>query len=228
MSTITHLLSQALQAYRLPNDLALIDHGPWVCDHGQLWRTTLTCRHAQNGAAHQLEASARVADGHLDLQVLDGLGFGVLGQAGHNEALARKAAVAAEHETSVWTDPNNGLMWMREALSGLHAWDEAMALPESFNVRGGCTGYTDWRVPTIDELNALITKPDQEGRPFRADMFLDMAGAYELGRWPALVYWSASPDVERSDLAWCVGFRYGRSGRDLKTSPCGKVRLVRG
>ncbi len=50
-----------------------------------------------------------------------------------------------------WTDPDTGLMWTKQDNGTNVNWNQAIAYCS--NLRLG--GYTDWRLPTIDELQAI-------------------------------------------------------------------------
>ena len=52
---------------------------------------------------------------------------------------------------STVTDQSTGLMWQRFRPPGTRTWEEALSYGESVNTGG----YSDWRVPTIKELESL-------------------------------------------------------------------------
>jgi len=78
-------------------------------------------------------------------------------------------------------------------------------------------GYTDWRLPTVEELNNIV----DHSRP---------GPAIDMTYFPGTVsgyFWSASPSVSDAGRAWSVGFWSGYVGTGSK-GDSDAVRLVRG
>ena len=133
-------------------------------------------------------------------------------------------------QDGVATHIETGLMWLRFAHGQQWGngniigdakkfnWDEAMKVPGEFNKKGGYGGFTDWRVPNIEELKTLIDKvKGGDGNYIDADVFPENA-------W---LFWSSSPSADDSSYAWDVLFSGGYSDSSLK-SYVTYVRLVRG
>jgi hypothetical protein len=97
-------------------------------------------------------------------------------------------------------------------------WDEAQAWVKYVN-RGGCCGYKNWRLPTIDELKTLITYGMQGDLYIRADIFTDINtdNGYRV--------WSSSPFANSSGT-WIVSFGYSDFNRNIMGVNY-YVRLVR-
>jgi c(7)-type cytochrome triheme protein len=126
------------------------------------------------------------------------------------------------------TDMRTGLTWMRCALGQTwdgsrcadapqwytwHSWKEALEGARD----NRHAGFTDWRVPSIDELESLVAPC---GRP--------SIDAQAFPGTPAALFWSATPSADNAEYAWRVDFSSGRSNADLKRSVSYRVRLVRG
>ncbi len=158
-------------------------------------------------------------------------------------------------------DTKSGLMWQRcsvgETWNGSSCtgepkrftWDEAMQLSSHL------AGYSDWRLPTIDELGTLTYC--SSGKPkgvYPGRLHHGCEGSYEqptinttvfpmqkqyhywskedkaAGKhlWRAAFYWSSSPFVNSSDYAaWGVDFYNGFANFSLKNNISRYVRLVR-
>lgn len=66
----------------------------------------------------------------------------------HDDAARIKAGAAL---TPTWTDQTTGLMWAREDNGFDVDWRQASAYCSEMKL----AGYTDWRLPTFDELQAI-------------------------------------------------------------------------
>ena len=86
----------------------------------------------------------------------------------------------------------------------------------SVNAGSGLCGFTDWRMPTSAELQGILAS---SGSP-RIDTtwFPNTRASF---------YWSSSPYVGNSVVAWDVNFDYGSVGNGYSRSSNSHVRLVR-
>ena len=109
-------------------------------------------------------------------------------------------------------DSLTGLVWQRAFAAGL-SWTEASAACASLR-EGALGGRTDWRLPTIYEL-ATILDLGRAAPAIDTDAF---PGTATMPGW-----WSATPDAERPELAWGVGFHAG----ELNEAPVGMPAFVR-
>ncbi|MBK1640569.1 hypothetical protein CKO12_01475 [Chromatium okenii] len=123
-------------------------------------------------------------------------------------------------------DTQTNLQWMRCALGQTWNGQTCVGSANTFNwndalkvAKETCyAGYTDWRLPTINELKVLIVegqKPAIDHKAFPNTPY----GFFSL-KW----FWSSSPIASK---AWYVDFGNGYAG----DSDCGldlHVRLVRG
>lgn len=105
------------------------------------------------------------------------------------------------------------LQWQdnRDAKTVQRDWEGA----KSYCANLTLDGYSDWRLPTIKELQSIvdITKHD----PAIKGGFSNTASSW---------YWSASPGVGSDSGAWIVSFSYGSTSYYSKAST-GYVRCVR-
>lgn len=86
------------------------------------------------------------------------------------------------------------------------------------NLIGWC-GFNDWRLPTLAELETLLTREVSHYFHIREDVFTDMSG---LGS----RFWTSSVDEKNREYAWAMYFGYGHDGLAYKSYTL-NVRLVR-
>lgn len=132
-----------------------------------------------------------------------------------------------ELEQGVWTDPKTGLMWARISIgqewkngqcSGeakTLIWEEAQKACKDFRL----ASYNDWRLPSRNELETLMTK-DSAGYDCTQGFLFQPEGG-RMG-----VYWSASAVAGTSNYVLGVGFGYG-SSNGYRKDYGGYVRAVR-
>jgi len=152
------------------------------------------------------------------------------------------------HDDGIVVDEVTNLEWMRcsfgqtwdamgatcQGDASKHTWNDAMLQPKLMNDAGGYGGYTDWRVPTIDELQTLVFC--SSGRPeFFKNNPLSCSGAYQqptifaeaFPGTPVSRFWSSSSYAGGSASAWHVNFNAGGDGWLFKNLGY-RLRLVRG
>ena len=99
---------------------------------------------------------------------------------------------------------------------------DTYAFTNAVNANGLC-GKKDWRMPTLAELEGLITKTSTVNQPLNDSLYID-ANYFPNTHYG---YWSSSPFAGDSGLAWDVYFSGGYSGSYGKNNS-DNVRLVRG
>ena len=140
------------------------------------------------------------------------------------------SAVGAYPLTSCVQDNKTGLIWEGKTDDGgLRDKDntytnygdsrtgDASAYVTAVNATSLC-GYTDWRLPTADELQMIVDYSiAYPGPTINSTWFPNTVGN---------AYWSASPYAGASSSAWGVNFGYGNVGFDYRNDSY-YVRLVR-
>jgi Protein of unknown function (DUF1566) len=138
-----------------------------------------------------------------------------------------KASVAGyvAHGDGTVSDTTSRLMWMQcaEGQEGLHCegqvlqypWEMAMRLPDHLNLRGGFAGYSDWRLPSLHELQSLVRTDE---RPAICNEAFPNA--------PSVLFWSSTLVKEGGREACNVYFGSGSHGTNDRDNAY-SVRLVR-
>ena len=113
------------------------------------------------------------------------------------------------------TDNVTGLMWQKDTAPDNYTWREARAYCPALTLGG----YTDWRLPTIEELSLLVDSSIPTPGPV-------INTAYFPGT-AASFYWSSTPEASSLIRAWSVDFSTGHVMYDNKRHKF-HVRAVRG
>jgi len=164
------------------------------------------------------------------------------------------AAHFHDNQDGTATDTKTGLQWMRCSLgqrwannscvgeASKHTWQQALDKARSFSY----AGYSNWRVPTIKELNSLVVCSNGKQLQYKNNGF--WAIETEGSRWcksnsrgdyqqptilqkvfpntPSNWFWSSSPNANLSNSAWAVLFNGGGDFGFIRNSSS-YVRLVR-
>jgi len=131
-------------------------------------------------------------------------------------------------EAGLVKDVRTGLTWMRCAMG--QRWQsetctlsnerynlsEAQLAIEQFNSEGGAFGFSDWRLPTVEELLTLVDSRCEEPA-------LNM-GIFPQA--PITAFWSSTADADYPDGAMLVHFVNGHRYMGNR-SVAWAVRLVR-
>jgi len=135
---------------------------------------------------------------------------------GGGQVKTEEAAPAKEPAYKIGdTGPGGGIVFFNEGGQykecsgeelGLYNWHDALRAAQSF--RGG--DFTDWRLPSQDELNLIYQNLHTEG-----------VGEF-FGGW----YWSASQNDDNTDNAWKQNFNNSNQS-DLGKLNASRVRAVR-
>jgi hypothetical protein len=112
----------------------------------------------------------------------------------------------------VVTDLNTGLMWQRADDGVGRTWAAAISYCENLALGG----YSDWRLPSRQELVSIVDYG-------RLNPAINPAFSCNSG-----VYWSGSTYASNPDLAWHVSFDFGYAYYYGFKSYSSDVRCVRG
>ena len=105
-------------------------------------------------------------------------------------------------------------MWQKGSSSSDHTWDEALSYCERMNLGG----YTDWRLPTVNELRSIMDF-SRRNPAINATYFPVGSGNY---------YWSSTTYASTTGNAWGIGVRATATINSIgKTSYGYYVRAVR-
>ncbi len=118
-----------------------------------------------------------------------------------------------DNEDGTITDHATGLMWQRSDSDKIMNYWDAKAYIDELNHKK-FAGYSDWRLPTVDELKSLITKNKQSNNLYIYPIF---NGGY-------LSFWTADQHV--SGNAWSFNFNTRKFG-DANLLALFYVRAVR-
>lgn len=132
---------------------------------------------------------------------------------------------------SIIIDANTGLWWQTDYATG-KTWQQAIDYAESLNTQE-YAGYSDWRLPTIEELITLINykrfDPASDFPDMPSDWFWSSSSeASKLGVYRPLVdsAFSQTESLNYTLYAWSTSFYYGTVFYSGKVGG-GKVRCVR-
>lgn len=124
-------------------------------------------------------------------------------------------------------DPTTGLIWRRciEGASwngtactsdGATTFTHEAAFVRAIDQRSASKG---WRVPNVKELTSLVRRDGAEPTPYIDNtIFSGTPNGY---------FWTSSPFVSQSSMAWTVYFGYGSTGSNQSRATPRNLRLVR-
>lgn len=111
------------------------------------------------------------------------------------------------------TDIKRNLMWQDDSDSReyLSNWTLAKEYCSTLSL----SGFTDWKLPSIKELQTIVDIKGKEIAIFK-----------EFENTEPSSYWSNTQDMSNPHNAWYVGFKTGATFKDSKDYDC-YVRCVR-
>ncbi len=112
--------------------------------------------------------------------------------------------------TNTVTDNLTGLVWTKDAnLPSYKTWQEALGYVASMNTGAGTYGYTDWRLPNINELESLVNA--EQANPvtwLNSQGFTNVQSGY---------YWSSTSYANDTSGAWFVHMGVGNVSAHVKS-----------
>lgn len=119
------------------------------------------------------------------------------------------------------TDRSSGLMWQKGNAPDYGRWKEAQPYIARLNAER-FAGYTDWRLPTIEELSTLMSR-----ERLNDDLYISPLFSNRMWFWSSDTGGAgAGRDWTGSAFAWAINFDYG-SLFCLETSNAQDIRAVR-
>ncbi|MBK1646912.1 hypothetical protein CKO25_20250 [Thiocapsa imhoffii] len=149
---------------------------------------------------------------------------------GRYQPLGPDGAIIEDTTTNLqWMRCSQGQHWNGDTCDGEAAkltWDDAMRQARGLSF----SAWTDWRVPTKDELLTLVYcssgQPKWKGHGCDGDYERPTIDQVAFPNTPDSWFWSSSPGADGSVSAWIANFYDGSGGNGHKSSTvC--VRLVR-
>jgi len=115
-------------------------------------------------------------------------------------------------------DNVTGLMWQQATAPGTYSLNQAKTYCNGLSLGG----YTNWRLPTIKELSALVDSSSTSGPTINTTYFPDTVASdhYYLSSTPAGAFFL--------DVIWCVDFFIGKTVMNVDPGVDLYVRAVRG
>jgi len=137
------------------------------------------------------------------------------GQDAHYNHPARQHRYTDNGDGTV-TDEVTGLMWMQADDGNTYTWENAISYCDNFDPPDVlAAGHPDWRLPEITELRTLRDLG-------RSNPAIDPV----FSSCQSNLYWSSSPSVGLSGVAWLVNFYGGVASLNVKGNTY-YVRCVR-
>ncbi len=104
------------------------------------------------------------------------------------------------------TDDLTGLMWVRTPDSITRTWQQAIDFANGLSL----CGYTDWRLPNVNELESIINAGQ-----VNSAAWLNTQGFSNV---QSNIYWSSTSYASDPDYAWIVNMWNGNMNNDNKSN----------
>lgn len=158
---------------------------------------------------------------------------------GHDGDLRRGLSrVYVDNGDGTITDRKTALTWEKFSADGSihdrnnqYSWSDAFAVKiATLNSGAGFAGHTDWRVPTLFELQTIVNLEEWGPAVSAAFHTACSTGCTVLtcSCTQGVEHWTSSSYVDFPDSAWALGFFDGAADPLGKSSTQCRVRAVRG
>ncbi|MBF0338837.1 MAG: DUF1566 domain-containing protein [Nitrospirae bacterium] len=125
-----------------------------------------------------------------------------------------------DNSTPTVTDNLTGLMWTKDAnLAGIVTWHQALDYIASMNNGAGTYGYTDWRLPNVNELESLVNVGQAN-----IATWLNLQGFTNV---QSSHYWSSTSCAVNTSDAWIVYMDAGSLSAYVRSNGSSYVWPVR-
>ncbi len=114
---------------------------------------------------------------------------------------------------NIVVDIKKDLMW-QDHIENIE-YTENWTLAKEYCVSLTLNGYTDWKLPTIKELQSIVDITKKKPAINSEFKYVEPSS-----------YWSNTQDMKNKNKAWYVGFKTGGTFRDSKDYDC-YIRCVR-
>ena len=104
------------------------------------------------------------------------------------------------------TDNLTGMMWVRSPDSATRTWQQSLDYANGLNL----CGYTDWRLPNVNELESLINVE----QPNSSAAWLNTQGFNNV---KFASYWASTTNTYKTYFAWIVSMGYGYMDNNNKS-----------
>ena len=144
----------------------------------------------------------------------------------HHFKINNDGTVTDKATNLMWKTCSEGQTWNSTECTGSatdHNWKQALQIPAILNVSGGYAGYTDWRLPNINELQSIAELSCYQPA-INESVFFNT---------PSENYWSSSSrhpspgSNVTSGFNGLLNFKYGNVDFGTDREYQYKVRLVR-
>ncbi len=126
--------------------------------------------------------------------------------------------VGSDAEADCVTDNLTGLMWSKNGNLPERTWQGALDYVATINSGGGLCGYTDWRLPNINELESLVHAGYNEENcgGTACSTLAAWLNTQGFSNVQSYLYWSSTTYADNTGNAWVVNMWYGSVGYDGK------------